>query len=261
MNKLLGRRIVLTRPTAQATRLAEGIAAQGGEVVRLPLLEISPAADTTPLQQAITRLDDYALVIFISPNAVDFSLPVITAQSAWPLSVRAAAIGQSTATQLAAYGVTHVITPSTRFESEALLDLPELQTTNVGGKKVLILRGNGGRELLAETLIKRGATVDRVTCYQRSAPADAARILAQLHNTPLDALIISSSESLRNLWALLDPEAVERWRALPLFVPHQRIAHFAAELGIKRIVLTAPADTGLLEGLCNFCWPNDGLRY
>jgi len=259
MNKpLQGRRIVVTRPAAQAARLADLIAAQGGEPVLFPLLEISPAADPAPLQQAVSRLDEYALAVFISPNAVDFSLPQLLTQRTWPSDLQAAAIGQSTVAQLATYGITRVIAPRQRFDSEALLELPELQSDLVVGKKILILRGDGGRELLAETLSKRGAAVDYVTCYHRSAPADAALMLSLLRNRQLDALTISSSEGLRNLWALLDTDDAARLCAVPLFVPHQRIAEVAAGLGLQRIVLTAPADAGIIEGLCNFSWlPDD----
>jgi len=259
MNKpLQGRCIVVTRPAAQAARMADLIAAQGGEPVLFPLLKILPAADLAPLQQAISRLDDYVMAIFISPNAVDFSLPQLLAQRSWPLALQAAAIGQSTVTQLAIYGITQVIAPCQRFDSEALLELPELQSAQVAGKKILILRGNGGRELLAETLIERGATVDYVTCYHRSAPADAALMLSLLRNRQIDALTVSSSEGLRNLWALLDTENAARLCDVPVFVPHQRIAEVAAKLGLQRIVLTAPADAGIIEGLCNFSWlPDD----
>ncbi len=251
---LQGLRILVTRPVAQAGTLADLIAAQGGEPVLFPLLEISPAHDLRPLQKTIAQLQDYAIVVFISPNAVDFSLPVILQQRSWPVGVRAAAIGQSTVTQLASFGIGEVIAPKRRFDSEALLELPEMQTECVAGRKVLILRGNGGRELLAETLVERGATVDCVTCYQRSAPSDASLVLSLVRNKQLAAFTISSSEGLRNLLALLDTESYERLRLLPIFVPHQRIAEVAIELGLQSIVLTGPADAGIIEGLCAYPW-------
>ena len=253
---LLGKRILVTRPAAQAGKLAELITAQGGEPVIFPLLEISPADDLAPLQQAILELEDYAIVVFISPNAVEFSVPLILARRPWPSGVPVAAIGQSTVAQLATYEISNVIAPCERFDSEALLELPEFQAGCVAGKRVLILRGNGGRELLAGTLLKHGAAVDCVTCYHRSAPADATPILSLVRNKQLHALTISSSEGLRNLWALLDTDDGQRLCALPVFVPHQRIAEIAAEIGFQRIVLTAPADAGIIEGLCNFSWPH-----
>lgn len=253
-NALQGRRILVTRPAAQSAALAQLISAEGGEPVLFPLLEISTTDDDKPLRQAIARLDEYAIAVFISPNAVDFSLPLILAQRRWPARLRAAAIGQSTAVQLVSSGISPVLVPTERFDSEALLALPAFAADSVVGKRLLILRGNGGRELLAETLAERGATVDCVTCYQRSAPVDAAPVLARLRSGQLDALTISSSEGLRNLLALLDADDLERLRALPVFVPHQRIADMAAELGLSRVILTRPADDGIFEGLCAHAW-------
>ena len=251
---LQGRRILVTRPAAQADKLAQMIRDLGGEPVFFPLLDIGPADDTQPLQQAIARLDDYKIAIFISPNAVDYSMPHFLDSRFWPASLQAAAIGQSTAVRLAACGIGNVVVPMERFDSEALLELPEFQVECVAGRKVLILRGNGGRELLAETLLERGAQVDCVTCYHRSSPADATLILSFLRNRQLDALTISSSEGLRNLLALLDAGTEACLRELPVFVPHQRITDVAAELGLRQVILTRPADAGIIEGLCAYDW-------
>ena len=96
---LAGKRILVTRPAGQAGPLAALIAGQGGEVIRFPLLEIGPADDPQPLQQAISRFDEYSTVIFVSPNAVDFSVPQILAQRSWPMGFQAAAIGPGTVGQ------------------------------------------------------------------------------------------------------------------------------------------------------------------
>jgi uroporphyrinogen-III synthase len=204
MTQLLrGRKIVVTRPLAQASKLAGLITEQGGEAVLFPLLKISPIADHGPLRSAITRIESYSLAIFISPNAVAFSLPDILAREAWPRGLRPVAIGQSTVMLLASYGLGDALAPVARFDSEAVLELPELQRAAVAGRRVLILRGNGGRELLADQLRERGAEVDCVSCYQRSAPPDAAPLVALWRYGWLDALTISSSEGLRNLVDLL----------------------------------------------------------
>jgi uroporphyrinogen-III synthase len=251
---LQGRRIAVTRPAAQAGTLARMIAEHGGEAVLFPLLEIGPADDPAPLQRAIAQLDDYAIAVFISPNAVDYAVPPILARRAWPATLQAAAIGPGSAAQLAARGIGPVIAPSARFDSEALLELLPFQAQAVAGRKVLILRGNGGRELLAETLRQRGAQVDAVSCYHRSPQADASALVSLLRNRRLDALTISSSEGLRKLLAMLDTDGCERLRRTPLFVAHRRIAEVAAELGLPRVILTAPADAGIIEGLCAYNW-------
>ncbi|SBT07974.1 Uroporphyrinogen III synthase HEM4 [Candidatus Accumulibacter aalborgensis] len=251
---LRGRKIAVTRPRAQASSLAALIAEQGGEPVIFPLLEISPAADTAPLLSAIADLDSYALAVFISPNAVAFSLPIILARRKWPAGLQAVAIGQGSVAALAAYGIEHTLAPSERFDSEAVLELPALQRQHVAGKRVVIFRGNGGRELLADTLRARAAEVDCVGCYQRSAPGDAAPLQALLHAGELDALTVSSSEGLRNLVDLLDGAARDALRHTPLFVPHRRIADLAQELGLPRVILTGPADAGIIAALRTHDW-------
>ena len=123
---LAGRCIVVTRPQAQAAPLVEAIAAAGGRPLLFPLLEISPAPDVGPLDQAVASLSDYALVVFISPNAVTHAVPAILARGAWPAGVVPAAVGPGTVKALAAHGIGGCLVPSERFDSEALLALPEL---------------------------------------------------------------------------------------------------------------------------------------
>ena len=258
MNRpLLGRRILVTRPAAQAGVLAQMIAECGGEPVLFPLIEIGPVDDdnSAPLDAAIASLDDYAIAVFISPNAVEYSVPRILARRSWPAQLQAAAIGPGTTAQLAIFGINEVIAPSARFDSESVLELPAFQSERVAGKRVLILRGNGGRELLADSLRQRGAEVDCVTCYRRSAPGGGSALVSRLRNNALDALTISSSEGLRNLLTLLDTDATDRLHRLPFFVPHQRIVEVATELGLPNVVLTGPADAGILESLCSYHWP------
>lgn len=253
---LHGRRVLVTRPAEQAGALATLIEAAGGSALRYPLLAISAADDTAPLQRAMAELDTYALAIFISPNAVDYSVPAILAARTWPVTLRVAAIGPGTTARLAHFGVAErgaVVAPQERYDSESLLALPEMQKAAVAGARVLILRGNGGRELLAETLLARGATVVAVSCYQRTPPGDSERLHSLLRDGALDALTVSSSEGLRNLMALAGPHA-ELCRRLPLFVPHRRIAEVADELGWCKVVLTGPADDGILASLCTYRW-------
>lgn len=252
---LAGRTIVVTRPLAQAAPLADAIAAAGGEPLVFPLLEIAPAADPQPLIAAAARLDEYALAVFISPNAVDYSLPLLLADRAWPAGVQPAAVGQGTVRALAAQGVAGGIAPTERFDSEALLELPPLAADRVAGRRVAIFRGDGGRELLADTLRARGAHVDCIPCYQRRGPSGgAAPLLAAWRAGRLDAFTVSSSEGLRYLVDLLDDDGRERLRQTPVFVPHARIAETAAALGLRRVVLTGGADAGILTGLFAYNW-------
>jgi uroporphyrinogen-III synthase len=252
---LAGKTIVVTRPRAQAGPLAAAIAAQGGQPLIFPLLEISPSADAQPLVDAVARLADYSLAVFISPNAVDYAVPAILARGAWPVGLQPAAVGQGTVKALAVYGINGCVVPGERFDSEALLALPELAAERVAGRRVAIFRGDGGRELLADTLRARGAEVDCVTCYHRSGPADGvASLLAAWRAGRLDALTVSSSEGLRYLVDLLDAEGRAWLQKTPVFVPHARIAENARALGLSNIILTDAADAGIVAGLRAYNW-------
>ncbi len=251
---LAGKTIVVTRPRAQAAPLAQAIEAAGGTPLLFPLLEIHPADDPASLAEAVARLGEYAFAIFISPNAVDHAWPAI-AQLGWPSALRPAAVGQGTVRALAAHGVSGCVAPTERFDSEALLALPELAAAAVDGRRIVIFRGDGGRELLADTLRERGARVDCVTCYRRSGPADGvAPLLAAWRAGRLDALTVSSSEGLRYLVDLLDGEGQAFLRQTPVFVPHARIADNARQLGLDRIILTEAADAGIMAGLGAYNW-------
>jgi uroporphyrinogen-III synthase len=252
---LAGRSVVVTRPLAQAGDLAALIVAAGGEAVVFPLLEINAAADPAPLAAAAAMLNGYTLAIFISPNAVDYSVPTLLQRGPWPVGLTPAAIGQGTVRALAAHGIHGTVAPTERFDSEALLALPELQAECVAGRRLAIFRGDGGRELLAETLRERGAQVDCISCYARSAPAaGAGTLLKRWHDGQLDALTVSSSEGLRYLLDMLDAEGRALLAKTPVFVPHARIAENATALGLNKVILTGPADAGIIEGLCTYNW-------
>ncbi len=253
---LAGRTIVVTRPRAQAAPLADAIAAVGGTPLISPLLEILPVADPQALEASVTRLPGAALAIFISPNAVTHALPVILAHGPWPAGALPAAVGQGTLKALAAHGVTGCVAPRERFDSEALLALPEMAGERVNGKRLVIFRGDGGRELLAETLRARGAEVECVTCYRRAGPPGGVDALLEGWRAGrLDALTVSSSEGLRYLVELLDDEGRSHLARTPLFVPHARIAENARASGLHKIILTDAADAGILAGLLAYNWP------
>lgn len=252
---LAGKTIVVTRPRAQATALAAAIEAAGGRALICPLLEISPASDPRPLAEVAERLADYALAIFISPNAVDHSVPTLLARGPWPAGLTPAGIGPGTVQALAAHGIAPCVAPARRFDSEGLLAEAALAAERVAGQRVLIFRGNGGRDLLATTLTARGAHVDGIACYQRDAPPSGPRDLtAAWQAGQLDALTLSSSEALRYLLDRLDDAGRASLARTPVFVPHARIAAVAQAHGLSNIILTEGADSGILAGLNAYNW-------
>jgi uroporphyrinogen-III synthase len=148
-------------------------------------------------------------------------------------------------------GIPFVIVPSERFDSEGLLAQPELQ--DAAGKHVMIFRGDGGRELLGDTLKARGADVEYVTCYLRSKPGfDAGALLAARP----DAIIVTSSEALRHLWEMLNEQERASLVVVPLVVPHERIAEAARQQGWRHVVATGPGDDGLIAGLIAWAQAN-----
>ncbi|SDP57453.1 uroporphyrinogen-III synthase /HemX family protein [Ralstonia sp. 25mfcol4.1] len=269
--------VVVTRPAGQSRQLTEALHAAGLDVLGFPLLAIGPAADDTPLRAALARLADYALVVFVSPNAVSFALDALaqvqnTAGPAqWPSDVPVAVVGPSSVAALAERGIappTHrVIAPAgaqgeadapadaPRFDSEALWT--ELDTTPgaFAGRSVLIIRGNGGRDWLGDRLREAGATVDGVEAYSRTLPEPTGMQWQAVRDSlkpdaPPYAWLLTSSEAVRNLDALarlhLSPQQHERLKQMQCIAPHARIAAQAQALGFAHVMPAAPGDAGLL---------------
>ncbi|MDQ6924228.1 MAG: uroporphyrinogen-III synthase, partial [Pseudomonadota bacterium] len=111
----------------------------------------------------------------------------------------------------------------------------------------------GGRKLLGEALAERGAQVDYVECYRRDKPrGDFETMAAAWRAGEIDALTLTSSEGLDNLWERFDEVSRSSMAATPTFVPHPRIAERARVLGFSRVTLTAPTDAGLLASLLEY---------
>jgi uroporphyrinogen-III synthase len=248
---LAGRRVVVTRPAGQTAHIAALIRAAGGEPLLFPALEILDAADLQPVLALIDRLDAFDLAIFVSANAVNKALTLVRARRVWPPALRVATVGRGSERELQRYGFAAVIAPTERFDSEGLLDLPELK--QVQDKRVVIFRGEGGRELLGDMLTARGAAVEYAECYRRSQPnADPAPLLALCARRELAAFTVTSSEGLANLHDMLGEAGRQCLQNTPLFAPHERIAAAARARGVHTVVLTGPGDEGLIAGLAAF---------
>ena len=272
MKPLTGRTIVVTRPREQAGPLCEGIAAAGGTPIAFPLLEIAALPDDPAFELAMAALDQAALAVFISPNAVTFGLAQsgsaqsglaqagltpVRRQRDWPSNLPVAAVGQGTARTLREHGFAQVIVPDDGFDSEALLACPELAAERLGGKTVLLFKGEGGRDLLASTLNDRGATVLPAPCYRRLPPqGDIASLLSLDAQGQLSAIVVSSSEAVRYLGDLVPSSQRHLFDHVVLFCSHPRIAEAARAIGCKKICLTPPGDAGILGGMSEYNWPS-----
>jgi uroporphyrinogen-III synthase len=256
---LAGRHVVVTRPAGQAAHFATALTGQGAIPVLYPVLEIRDIENVAPVLDAAIRLDDFDLAVFVSPNAIEKALTLILARRTWPVGLRVAALGKSSERELARQGIGEVLSPPLRFDSEALLELPEL--TEVAGKRVIIFRGDGGREVLGDTLKARGAEIEYVTCYRRARPQlDPAPLLKLWEVGKLDAVTLTSSEGLRNFHEMIGRLGQAWLKKTPTFVPHARIAEQAQAFGLTRVIATEPGDDGLLAGLMQYFAPHGNSR-
>lgn len=246
---LRGCGIAITRPAGQATHLSELILAEGGQPILFPLIAIAPLADYSTFEQALAELKHYDWAIFISSNAVQNAMPrLLDRLGSIPKNLRFAAIGPMTAAELAKFGVTDTLTPQGRFDSESLLALPEMQA--VTNKKVMIFRGSGGREVLADTLKARGALVDFAECYRRVNPQlDAGDLPVLWQNKQLHAVVITSSEAMRHLLDIADDGKAAWIQNVRLCVNHARVAELPHQRGLKVAIAQAPGDEAMLQCL------------
>lgn len=244
---LAGRHIAITRPLGQANKLEALIKQAGGESVLFPLLKITALENYANFDAQLSQLNQFDWAIFISSNAVQNSLPRIIKKGI-PAHLKFAAIGPKTASDLAEFGVLNTLIPQDRFDSEALLATPEMLA--ISHKKVIIFRGIGGREILADTLKSRGAEVAFAESYQRINPQQNLDPLKNLaaHNK-LDAIVVTSSEAMRYLLNMANDAA---WlKNVKLCVNHARIAEPASMRGLNVYVAEAPGDEAMLACLTN----------
>jgi len=241
--------VLVTRPAHQSGPLARAIAQAGGEAVLLPAIEIAEPVDPIPLQQALQAVPHASHAIFVSRNAVERGLPALRSHG-WPPTLRFAAVGAATARALHAGGIKDVIVPADRFDSEALLDL--LPADDVRGRTILLFRGEGGRELLADTLSARDARVVHAICYRRRRPANPdPDVLVRIAHGQLDIAIATSVEILENLVAMMNTSTRERLLAMPLIVVGDRVHTAARTLGFhgKLWIAKRADDDTLLDTL------------
>ncbi len=252
-----GKRVLVTRPPHQAHGQLQRLQQLGADAVAFPLLEIRPidtaAPQFQPAKSCMLDLDLYHSVIFVSANAARFGASWI--DDYWPqlpLGVNFLAVGQKTAATLSDYGIDACPNPF-GYDSEALLNAAPLQ--QIAGERILIVRGIGGREKLAEELSARGAKVDYAELYQRCPPpyCDDA-VSSTLYDPVPDAVIITSGNALENLLSIA-AGSNRQFDTAPLLacqlvVPSKRIEQLAKTAGFTRIKTAAgPDDQSMTDAL------------
>jgi uroporphyrinogen-III synthase len=231
--------VLVTRPQPQCGLLCSEIERQGGVAIALPAIAIRPL-DSTPVTQA-------DLVIFVSVHAVEHGARLV-AKSA---GARIAAIGRATAAALAAAGLPADVVPASGFDSESLLAHPMLAEAALN--RIVIVRGDGGRELLRETFVSRGAAVETREVYRRERPqvdaAEIERIETLWAAEGVDAVSLTSVQTLEHLEDMLSERGRALLRETALVVASRRIMEAARSAGLRGEAIVAPgADDAAMIG-------------
>ena len=227
---LSGKTILITRPLGREGHLRDIIEQADGHIIHYPVFKIRAPSDLEikQLLNLRTQLHKFSMAIFISPTAVEQSQIYFPAL---PEHLSIVSIGSKTTEALELHNI-KVDIEAPEHNTESLLQSSHLQAPKIQGQRILIFRGNGGRALLGDTLVRRGAQVRYVETYKRKIPSLPPLTEQQIES--LDAVTISSNEGLENLITLMeDPSLLID---IPLIVPGNRVASFARQHGFKIIV-------------------------
>jgi len=263
---LKGKTIVITRPERQSVEISERLTNLGATVIKFPLIAIEPPADIPLAQSKLKKVATYDYLIFTSRNAVEMALELLAElfPEKTPAELFAsreiAAVGKRTAETLSSHGVVVSIVPDAVFNSEALLNheaLAEVETKRIG-----IIRGDAGRDLLQRTLQQRGARVEYIDVYRRVCPVtDLLPLVKCQQQAGVDIIMLTSVEGLTHLFRL--GQGQELLEHMTLLMGSQRIADtlnnlqtVAAYQG-KVIVAEDPSDDNMISSLLNWASTNE----
>lgn len=238
MSQSLGNlRVLNTRPKGQASKLSQDIRKAGGVVIEFPCLEIKATSS-----RWINLLPDLATIdqaIFTSINAVDYCFMQLNQlEITWPSSIKVIAIGKGSAAALQRFNVTVSDIPNIP-DSEHLLALNTFQQQKK--QNVLLFKGKGGRPLITEHLKKRGFNLTILDVYQRIMPKKNHPLMKSIWRDDLvDIILITSEQSLYNLFKLFDKEAYDWLRHKKWLIISERVAQIASTMKIEHIKITPP---------------------
>lgn len=249
---LAGARVLVTRPAHQADSFCRSVEQAGGVAIRFPTIEICAVQDLSSVLRQLANLEKLDYAIFVSSNAVERVFALLQANRL-PSSLKRVAVGGKTALALERRGQPADIVPTSGFTSESLLACPEMKSLR--GKRVIIFRGEGGRELLADTLRERGARVEYAEVYRRRPCSyKKTQIRKLLGKTAVSVIAITSAEALDNLVMIFDRVDEGYLCGIPLIVGSARIVDAVKRFGFKQppVVADDPSDEAMLRAL--LCW-------
>jgi uroporphyrinogen-III synthase len=229
--------VLVTRPEQGGQDLCAVIAEHGGNAVHFPTIGFAPPNQPDDMDKVTDYLASYDLLIFISPQAVLASQDsLIKKWSTLERKPKIAAVGEGTKKILLNSGCAVDYVPLSTWGSEGLLALPALQA--VEGQHILIIRGEGGREILADTLRERGAQVSQLPAYQRIVPrAISEQVLLLMKKKQIHAIVCTSFTGVQNLKTMLQQKGWGILQPIPLVVVSDRIRLLAQALGFGEIHL------------------------
>lgn len=233
---MTGWRLLLTRPADESAALSDVLAQAGIFSSRLPLLEIEPIPVSDTMCAAIQTLDRFCAVIVVSKPAARIGVELVSRYWPQPPALKWFSVGAATAQILEDSGLDASF-PAEGDDSEALLELPGLRAViTQPHARVLIMRGEGGRELLAERLRELGASVEYLELYRRGVPHyPPTALLDRIEAERLNGLVVSSGQGFEHLHQLAGA-AWPQLARLPLFVPSPRVAELARAAGAQTVV-------------------------
>ncbi|VAW67947.1 hypothetical protein MNBD_GAMMA10-1131, partial [hydrothermal vent metagenome] len=240
--------ILVTRPVDQAAGMLQLLERSAARPLAFASIEICPVELGSQLKRRLSTLHEYDRLIFISVNSVEYSVLQLQKLNSRVDSINneIAVIGRATqaAAEKAGFRITQMLNKG--FNSEALLQHPAFQSAQIRQKKILIIRGVGGLAHLGDTLRLRGAKVDYAEVYSRGVPQHDMGIKRQQlsRNWPemqINAITVTSNESLQNLYDMLDEPGRENMLKTRLIVPSHRCLQLAQTLGYERVVVAESA--------------------
>ncbi|ANS83895.1 Uroporphyrinogen-III synthase [Vibrio scophthalmi] len=241
--------VLVTRPGEQGKALCHQLKLRGLKALHHPLITIQAGEQLSSLPLQLKHAD---IVIAVSQHAVQYANKAIDQyQHHWPQSITYLAVGQKTAHYLGKATQQNVNYPLVS-DSEHLLSMPQLGC--IAGQRILILRGNGGRELIFDTLIQRQAHVEYCEVYKRENLAFRSELTVPLwQDSHVDQVVITSSGQLNFFIQQIAPQFQSWLQQLTLFVPSERIANEARRFGFHSVVNTGSASN---QDLLATLWPN-----
>jgi uroporphyrinogen-III synthase len=233
MASLHGLRIINTRPQARAKGLSDALQNHDATVLALPLLEVEAIPINPIAKQHLLDLDRYDMVFVVSPTAAELGLKALADYwPQWPVDVAWLAVGDSTAQVLNSYLINPIVPQ--QETSEGLLQLPQLQQLQQG-QRLLVLRGEGGRNLVRDTMQAQGVQVDYVDLYRRQLPDASVQRWQEIQHQSIDIVIITSGETLTQ-WINIAGQQAQK---IPILVISSRLASLATQKGIKTVLTSA----------------------